>query len=61
MKATWNGAVLAQSDDIVEVEPGTLVVIEPRTVHRLVSAEGVTTMVIGIPALHPDDEYLVEN
>jgi mannose-6-phosphate isomerase-like protein (cupin superfamily) len=51
---------LELGEDIVEVEPGTLIVIEPRTVHRLVSPGGVTTMVIGIPALQPDDEYLVE-
>ena len=45
--------------DRVEVEPGTLVVIEPLTIHRLVSENGVKIMVIGVPALDPDDEYLV--
>jgi mannose-6-phosphate isomerase-like protein (cupin superfamily) len=51
---------LELNGDVVEVEPGTLVVIEPGTVHRLRSAGGVRTMVIGIPALDPADEYLVE-
>lgn len=45
--------------DVVDVEPGTLVVIEPMTPHRLVSEGGVRTMVIGFPALDPDDEYPV--
>ena len=47
------------NDDTIDVEPGTLVVIEPGTTHRLVSQGGVTTMVLGIPALDPDDEHLV--
>ena len=46
--------------DRIAVEPGMLIVIEPHTVHRLVSREGVKTMVIGVPALDPDDEYLVD-
>lgn len=46
--------------DRVAVEPGTLVVIEPLTIHRLVSEAGVKIMVIGVPALDPEDEYLVE-
>ncbi len=48
---------LELNDDVIEVSPGTLVVIEPFTAHRLQSQEGVTTMVIGIPAWDPDDEY----
>jgi mannose-6-phosphate isomerase-like protein (cupin superfamily) len=51
---------LELGDDVVEVEPGTLVVIEPRTPHRLVSAAGVRTLVLGIPALRDGDEYFVE-
>lgn len=47
--------------DDVEVAPGTLVVIEPGTTHRLTSPDGVKTMVIGIPALDPDDEVLVDD
>ncbi len=43
--------------DIVAVEPGTVVYIEPYTRHRLWSAAGVRTVVFGVPALHADDEY----
>jgi mannose-6-phosphate isomerase-like protein (cupin superfamily) len=50
---------LELGDDLVEVEPGTLVVIEPLTAHRLVSTAGVRTVVLGIPALRDDDEYFV--
>jgi mannose-6-phosphate isomerase-like protein (cupin superfamily) len=45
------------NDDIIEVEPGLVVYIEPFTRHRLYSAEGVRTIVFGVPALYPDDEY----
>lgn len=41
----------------IEVEPGTLVVIEPGVRHRLVSVSGVKTLVMGTPALDPSDEY----
>jgi mannose-6-phosphate isomerase-like protein (cupin superfamily) len=34
-----------------------LILIEPYTRHRLRSAGGVRTLVLGIPAWHPDDEY----
>src|SRR5262249_12445640 len=43
--------------DVIEVEPGTVVVIEPYTPHRLWSPEGVRTIVFGVPALRPEDEY----
>lgn len=43
--------------DWVEVRPGTVVFLEPGTRHRLVSAEGVRTIVFGMPALDPSDEY----
>jgi mannose-6-phosphate isomerase-like protein (cupin superfamily) len=43
--------------DTVEVGPGTVVYIEPGTRHRLWSAEGVRTVVFGVPALKPEDEY----
>jgi mannose-6-phosphate isomerase-like protein (cupin superfamily) len=43
--------------DWVEVRPGSVVWIEPETRHRLVSDEGVRTVVVGIPAFHPEDEY----
>jgi mannose-6-phosphate isomerase-like protein (cupin superfamily) len=50
---------LELNEDVVEVEPGTLVVIEPYTAHRLVSVLGVRTVVLGIPAWQSDDEYFV--
>jgi mannose-6-phosphate isomerase-like protein (cupin superfamily) len=43
--------------DTVEVEPGMIIYIEPRTPHRLVSPEGVRTIVFGVPALDPADEH----
>ena len=45
--------------DVVEVEPGTVVYIEPYTAHRLWSEEGVRTVVFGVPALKPEDEYFL--
>jgi mannose-6-phosphate isomerase-like protein (cupin superfamily) len=48
---------MEMNGDVVDVEPGTVVYIEPGTRHRLWSKEGVRTVVFGIPALHPDDEY----
>jgi|SRR5581483_10242393 len=46
-------------DDSVDVAPGTVIVIEPYTPHRLISPEGVRTIVFGTPALDPADEYFV--
>src|SRR5262245_33380122 len=43
--------------DQVEVGPGTVVYIEPGTRHRLRSKEGIRTVVFGVPALCPDDEF----
>lgn len=43
--------------DVVEVEPGTVVYIEPGTRHRLWSEGGVRTVVFGVPALRPEDEF----
>ena len=45
--------------DVVDIEPGTVVYIEPYTPHRLWSDAGVRTVVFGFPALHPEDEYFV--
>lgn len=45
--------------DVVEVDPGTVVVIEPFTRHRLWSEDGVRTVVFGVPAVQAEDEYLV--
>src|SRR5919197_4636684 len=36
--------------DVVDVEPGMVVYIEPYTAHRLSSPEGVRTIVFGVPA-----------
>jgi mannose-6-phosphate isomerase-like protein (cupin superfamily) len=43
--------------DVVDIEPGMVIYIEPYTWHRLESQEGVRTIVFGAPALRPDDEY----
>ena len=47
------------NDDVVDVEPGTIVYIEPYTTHRLFSTEGVQTIVFGVPAYQADDEFFV--
>ncbi len=43
--------------DVIEIEPGVVVYIEPGTRHRLWSEQGVRTVVFGVPALDPQDEY----
>lgn len=43
--------------DWVELGPGTVIWIEPGTRHRLVSPDGVKTIVFGLPAFRPDDEH----
>jgi mannose-6-phosphate isomerase-like protein (cupin superfamily) len=43
--------------DTIGVEPGMVIYIEPFTPHRLESKAGVRTIVFGVPALKPDDEY----
>jgi len=43
--------------EVAEVGPGTVVYIEPFTRHRLWSTEGVRTVVFGVPAWRPDDEF----
>jgi len=45
------------NDDTIEVEPGMVIYIEPNTKHRLWSLEGVRTIVLGIPAWNPEDEF----
>lgn len=47
------------NDDVIDVEPGMVVYIEPLTAHRLTSDAGVRTVVFGVPAFRPDDEYFV--
>lgn len=48
---------MEMNDDTIEIEPGMVIYIEPYTAHRLWSTEGVRTIVFGVPALHPEDEY----
>jgi mannose-6-phosphate isomerase-like protein (cupin superfamily) len=43
--------------DVVDVEPGMVIYIEPYTWHRLFSPEGVRTIVFGVPAYRLDDEF----
>lgn len=50
---------LELNEDRVEVEPGMVIYIEPFTAHKLTSKQGVRTVVFGVPALQPDDEYFV--
>ena len=45
--------------DVVAIEPGMVIYIEPYTAHRLESKEGVRTIVFGVPALKANDEYFV--
>jgi mannose-6-phosphate isomerase-like protein (cupin superfamily) len=45
------------NEDVIDVTPGTVVYIEPYTRHRLWSENGVRTIVVGVPAWQPDDEY----
>jgi mannose-6-phosphate isomerase-like protein (cupin superfamily) len=45
------------NDDVIDVEPGMVVYIEPFTRHRLVSKEGVRTIVVGVPPFQQDDEF----
>jgi mannose-6-phosphate isomerase-like protein (cupin superfamily) len=47
------------NDDVIDVEPGMIIYIEPFTAHRLLSTQGVRTIVFGVPAYHQDDEYYV--
>jgi mannose-6-phosphate isomerase-like protein (cupin superfamily) len=44
--------------DVIDVAPGDMIYIEPCTPHRLWSSAGVRTIVFGVPALGPEDEYL---
>ena len=45
------------NDDVIDVEPGMVVYIEPYTRHRLYSKEGVRTIVVGVPPFQQDDEF----
>jgi mannose-6-phosphate isomerase-like protein (cupin superfamily) len=46
--------------DVIDVEPGLVIYIEPGTWHRLSSPEGVRTIVFGVPAYHQDDEFYAQ-
>jgi mannose-6-phosphate isomerase-like protein (cupin superfamily) len=48
---------MEMNDEVIDVGPGTVLYIEPGTRHRLWSAAGVRTVVFGVPALDPRDEY----
>ncbi|HZZ81880.1 MAG TPA: cupin domain-containing protein [Gemmataceae bacterium] len=43
--------------DVIDIAPNVIVYIEPYTRHRLWSDAGVRTIVFGMPALNPADEY----
>jgi mannose-6-phosphate isomerase-like protein (cupin superfamily) len=45
------------NDDIIDIEPGLTILIEPHTRHRLSSPEGVRTIVFSVPAFKVEDEY----
>jgi mannose-6-phosphate isomerase-like protein (cupin superfamily) len=45
------------NDDVIDVEPGMVIYIEPLTWHRLHSPEGVRTIVVGVPAYRLEDEF----
>lgn len=47
------------NDDMIDIEPGMIIYIEPMTVHRLLSEAGVRTIVFGVPAYRADDEFYV--
>jgi mannose-6-phosphate isomerase-like protein (cupin superfamily) len=40
-----------------EIEPGVTIWIEPGTRHRVVSEGGIRTIVFGLPAFDPADEW----
>lgn len=45
------------NDDWIDVQPGMMIYIEAGTRHRLVSEQGVRTVVFGVPAWDPADEF----
>jgi mannose-6-phosphate isomerase-like protein (cupin superfamily) len=47
------------NDDVIDIEPGLVIYIEPFTRHRLVSPQGVRTIVFGVPAYRHEDEFFV--
>jgi len=49
--------VLELDDDEVELEPGTVILIEPGTAHR--GRGDFRAVVVGVPAWNPEDEVVV--
>lgn len=47
------------NDEVIDIEPGLVILIEPGTAHRLYSEQGVRTLVFGVPAYREDDEFYV--
>ena len=45
------------NDDEVAIEPGMVILIEPGTRHRVMSAEGIRTIVFTVPPFRANDEY----
>jgi mannose-6-phosphate isomerase-like protein (cupin superfamily) len=45
------------NDEVIDIEPNLIIYIEPYTAHRLTSTDGVRTIVFGVPAYRPDDEF----
>jgi mannose-6-phosphate isomerase-like protein (cupin superfamily) len=45
------------NEDWLALEPGSVIWIEPGTRHRVVSEAGIKTIVFGLPAFDPDDEW----
>jgi mannose-6-phosphate isomerase-like protein (cupin superfamily) len=43
------------NDDVVDLEPGVTILIEPGTFHRAYG--DITTIVFGVPAWHHSDEF----
>lgn len=43
--------------DTIDIEPGLTILIDPGTRHRLISPQGVRTIVFSVPAFRPNDEF----
>ncbi len=44
-------------DDVVDLEPGVTILIEPGTPHRAYG--DITCLIVGVPAWHHDDEFFM--
>ena len=45
------------NDEWFPITPGTVIQIDPGTFHRVVSEQGITTIVMAIPPFDPTDEF----